>query len=55
MAKYEAVIDLTVEIDAEDSDRAEQIFLKDFTDEVLALAKDRYKIWIDIRQIEEVN
>jgi len=55
MAKFEAVIDLTVEVDAESADSADQIFLKDFTDEVLALAKDKYKIWLDIRQIEETE
>jgi len=55
VSAYEAVIDLTVEIQASSDEQADQIFLKDFTDEVLALAKDKYKIWIDIRQIEKVE
>jgi hypothetical protein len=54
MSAYEAVIDLTVEIQASSDEQADKIFLKDFTDEVLALAKDKYKIWIDIRQISKI-
>jgi hypothetical protein len=55
MPKFEAVIDLTVEIDADNADSADQIFLKEFTDEILTIARDKYKIWLDIRQIEQIE
>lgn len=54
MAKYEAVIDLTVEVDADSPEQADQAILKELTDKVLALAGNTYKIWIDVRQIEAV-
>jgi hypothetical protein len=55
MPKFEAVINLTVELDANNSEEADKIFLGAFTDEVLSIAKDRYKIWLDVIQIEEVT
>lgn len=54
MAAYEAVIDLTVEIQAGSDEEADHVFLQDFTDEILTLAKDKYKIWLDIRQISKI-
>lgn len=54
MAAYEAVIDLTVEIQAESDDRADMIFQVELVDQLLQLAEDKYKIWIDIRQISKI-
>jgi Uma2 family endonuclease len=55
MAKFEAVIDLTVEVDSDDSDSADKKILGELTDKILAIAGSEYKIWIDVRQIEEVQ
>ena len=54
MAKYEAIIDLTVEVDADSPEQADQVILNKLTDKVLELAGSTYKIWIDVRQIEAV-
>lgn len=54
MAKFEAIIDLTVEIDAENSDQSDELMLS-LTNQILALAGNTYKIWIDTRQVDEVS
>lgn len=55
MAKFEALIDLTVEVDCAGMVVAEDLFYTEFTDKLLALAQDTYKIWVDVRQVEEVE
>ena len=55
MAKFEAVIDLTVEVDVLDSDSADKKILGELTDKILAIAGNEYKIWVDVRQIEEIE
>ena len=55
MAKFEAVIDLTVEVDVLDSDSADKKILGELTDKILAIAGNEYKIWVDVRQIEEIQ
>lgn len=55
MAKFEAVIDLTVEIDSDDSESADKEIYGELTDKILAIAGNQYKIWLEVRQIEEVN
>jgi hypothetical protein len=57
MPKYEAVIDLTVEIDASDSDSADKLILGELTNRLLEVAsKDNtFKLWLEVREIEEMN
>jgi hypothetical protein len=56
MPKYEAVIDLTVEIDASDSDSADKLILGELTNRLLEVAsKDNtFKLWLEVREIDEV-
>jgi len=54
MAKYEAVIDITVEVDAANSEEADQLILGEMTNRLLETAsKDAvFKMWLDVRQID---
>ena len=57
MAKYEAVIDLTIEVEASDSESADKLILGELTQRLLEVAsKDNiFKLWLDVRQIEEMD
>jgi hypothetical protein len=57
MAKYEAVIDITVEVEATDSDSADQLILGELTSRLLEVASrdNVFKMWLDVRQIEELD
>lgn len=56
MAKYEAVVDLTIEVDANDSDHADKLILGELTNRLLEVASrdDLFKMWLNVRQIDEV-
>jgi hypothetical protein len=55
MPKYDASIMLSVEVDAEDSDGADRLICIELVDRLLqtALSDNKFKMWIDILQIEE--
>ena len=57
MAKYEAVIDLTVEVEASDSDSADKLILGELTQRLLEVASrdNVFKLWLEVREIEEMN
>lgn len=57
MAKYEAVIDLTVEVEAADPDSADKLILGELTNRLLEIAsKDNiFKLWLEVREIVEVK
>lgn len=57
MAKYEAVIDLTVEIEASDSDSADKLILGELTQRLLEVASrdNVFKLWLEVREIEEIK
>lgn len=57
MPKYEAVIDLTIEVEAKDSDSADQLILGELTTRLLEVASrdNKFKMWLDVREIEEMN
>lgn len=56
MPKYEAVINLTVEVDAKDSETADQLFLGELTDRILETASrdNVFKMWLEVREIDGV-
>ena len=53
MSKYEAVISMTIELDAEDSDSASSIVYGELTDRLLEVAsRDAvFKMWLDVVDI----
>jgi hypothetical protein len=57
MAKYEAVIDLTIEVEASDSDSADKLILGELTQRLLEVASrdNKFKMWLDVREIEEMD
>ena len=57
MAKYEAVVDITVEIDAANSEEADQLILGELTNRLLETASrdSLFKMWLDVRQIDELE
>ena len=57
MPKYEAVIDLTIEVEAKDSDSADQLILGELTTRLLEVASrdNKFKMWLNVEQIEEMD
>jgi hypothetical protein len=57
MPKYEAVIDITVEVEAYDSEEADKLILGELTHRLLAsvTTDDLFKVWLDVREIEEMS
>jgi hypothetical protein len=57
MPKYEAVINLTAQTEADNLDHADEAFLGELTDRLLAIAGDRFAfdLWVEVRQIDEVS
>ena len=56
MPKYEAVINLTVEVDEDSPESADSAILGELTDRLLETASrdTRFKLWLDVIQIDEV-
>jgi hypothetical protein len=56
MPKYEAVINLTAQTEADNPERADEAFLGELTDKLLAIAGDRFAfdLWVEVREIDEV-
>jgi hypothetical protein len=57
MPRYEAVIDLTIEVNAKDSDSADKLILGELTNRLLEVASrdNKFKMWLDVQEIEEMN
>jgi hypothetical protein len=57
MSKYEAVISMTIELDAENSDDASSIVYGELTDRLLDVAsRDAvFKMWLDVIDILGVD
>jgi hypothetical protein len=57
MAKYEAVVSITVEFDAKDSDSADQLILGELTARLLETASrdNKFKMWLNVEEIEEMD
>jgi hypothetical protein len=57
MPRYEAVIDLTIEVNAKDSDSADKLILGELTQRLLEVASrdNKFKMWLDVREIEEMD
>jgi len=57
MPKYEAVINLTAEVDAASEEEANQLFLGELTNRLLHLAKtdNTFKFWVDVSEILELE
>jgi hypothetical protein len=55
MPTYEAVIDLTIEVKATDSDSADKLILGELTNRLLEVASrdNIFKLWLEVREIEE--
>jgi hypothetical protein len=55
MPKYEAIINLTAQTEADNSDEADQAFLGELTDKLLGIVGDRFTfdLWVEVVQIEE--
>jgi hypothetical protein len=56
MPKYEAIIDLTVEVEATDSETADQLILGELTSRLLEVASrdNIFKMWLEVREIDGV-
>jgi len=56
MAKYEAIISLTVEVDQDSPESADRAILGELTDRLLETASrdSRFKLWLDVIRIDEV-
>ena len=57
MAKYEALINLTVEVDAASEDEASTAIYGEFMDRLLDTASRdaNYKLWTEVIQINEIE
>ena len=57
MAKYEALINLTVEVDATSEDEASTAIYGEFMDRLLDTASRdaNYKLWTEVIQINEIE
>jgi hypothetical protein len=55
MPKYEAIINLTAQTEADNLDEADQAFLGELTDKLLGIVGDRFTfdLWVEVVQIEE--
>lgn len=57
MPTYEALINLTATVNASNPDEADQLFLGELTTRLLEVANrdNKFKLWVEITQIEEEN
>lgn len=57
MPKYEAVINLTVEVDAKFSTEADRVIYGEFMNRLLDTASRdaKFKLWADVIQIEQIR
>ena len=57
MAKYEALINLTVEVDAKFSTEADRVIYGEYMNRLLDTASRdaKFKLWADVIQIEQIR
>ena len=57
MAKYEAVVDVTIEVDAENEEVADKLIRGELINRLLETASrdNLFKMWLDVRQIDELE
>jgi hypothetical protein len=57
MAKYEAVVDVTIEVDAENEALADKLIKGELINRLLETASrdNLFKMWLDVRQIDELE
>jgi len=57
MAKYEAVVDVTIEVDAENEELADKLIKGELINRLLETASrdNLFKMWLDVRQIDELE
>lgn len=57
MAKYDAIVDVTIEVDAPNEDEARKLIYGEITNRLLDTASrdGLFKMWTDVRQIEELK
>ena len=57
MAKYEAVVDVTIEVDAENEEAADRLIKGELINRLLETASrdNLFKMWLDVRQIDRLE
>ena len=57
MAKYEAVVDVTIEVDAENEEVADKLIKGELINRLIETASrdNLFKMWLDVRQIDELE
>ena len=57
MAKYESVVDVTIEVDAENEEVADKLIRGELINRLLETASrdNLFKMWLDVRQIDELE
>ena len=57
MSKYEAVINVSVEVDAQNPEMADQMILGEMTDRLLETASrdNKFKMWLEVIDIAELE
>ena len=57
MAKYEALVDVTIEVDAENEEVADKLIRGELINRLLETASrdNLFKMWLDVRQIDELE
>jgi len=57
MSKIEALVDITIELDAEDVEKATTMIQEEITSKIREIARNdnRFKIWIEITQVSEME
>ena len=57
MAKYEAVVDVTIEVDAENEEVADKLIKGELINRLIETASrdNLFKMWLDVRQIDELK
>lgn len=57
MSKIEALVDITIEMDAEDVEKATTMIQEEITSKIREIARNdnRFKIWIEITQVSEME
>jgi hypothetical protein len=57
MAKYEALIEVSVEFEAEDSDSADSVLFDDYVNRLIdtAAKDDKFRLWVEVTNIEKIG
>ena len=57
MSKIEALVDITIEVDAEDVEKATAMIQEEITSKIRDMIRNdnRFKVWIEITQVSEME